>query len=112
MEAFDLLTRQLVRAARKLEREQSIEVRAVWSHLACADRPRHPSVAKQIAQFEQAVAIARTAGLDPPVLHLGNSAAALAVLPLRDAEPGLAGEVGRSVLRVFTQTLAANGVEL
>ncbi len=70
---------ELLRWAGKWEREGCIEVRAVWSHLAYADHPDHPSVANQIGGFVEAVRIARGAGLDPALLHLANSAATLAV---------------------------------
>ncbi|HYN93447.1 MAG TPA: alanine racemase [Pilimelia sp.] len=69
---------ELVRWAGKLAAEGGLRVRAVWSHLACADEPGHPSVPAQLTVFDEAVAHARAAGLDP-VRHLANSAAALAV---------------------------------
>jgi len=68
---------QLLADARALAAGGVIQVRGVWSHLACADDPGHPSVPHQIARFEEAVAAARAAGLDPPLRHLANSAATL-----------------------------------
>jgi len=65
---------ELVRAARDCERDGTIAVRGIWSHLAAADDPGNPSVDAQIAQFEAAHELARAAGLDPELRHLANSA--------------------------------------
>ncbi|GAA3538409.1 alanine racemase [Amycolatopsis ultiminotia] len=54
----------------------SVEVVAIWSHLACADEPGHPSVDAQAKRFAEAYDLARAAGLDP-IRHLANSAALL-----------------------------------
>ena len=64
----------LVAAAREREREGTVRVRAVWSHLAAADDPGNPSVEAQVARFGEAIALARAAGLDPQLRHLANSA--------------------------------------
>jgi alanine racemase len=56
--------------------EPDIEVVAVWSHLACADEPGHPSIDQQARRFQAAYDIAREAGLNP-LRHLANSAATL-----------------------------------
>ncbi|MCG5470231.1 alanine racemase [Micromonospora sp. LAH09] len=68
---------ELVAWARKYEREGGIRVRGVWSHLADADLPGAPELNRQVATFEEALRIARSAGLDPDLVHLANSAAAL-----------------------------------
>jgi alanine racemase len=49
----------------------------VWSHLAWADAPGHPTVARQVAAFADAVHVAAGRGLRPPLRHLANSAATL-----------------------------------
>jgi alanine racemase len=67
----------LVTAARAAEREGTIRVTGVWSHLACSDEPEHPANAAQVAAFGEACALAEEAGLDPEVRHLANSAGAL-----------------------------------
>jgi len=54
-----------------------VDVVAVWSHLACGDEPGHESIDDQIAVFGDAVARARGAGLEPRLLHLAASGAAL-----------------------------------
>ena len=60
-----------------LEREGRIRVTGVWSHLACSDEPDHPANDAQEAAFEDALALAASAGLEPEVRHLANSAAAI-----------------------------------
>ncbi len=69
----------LVAEARQAELSGSIRVTGLWTHFACADEPTHPSVGRQIDQFDQALGLAELAGLRPEVRHAANSAAALAV---------------------------------
>ncbi|MEU5909477.1 alanine racemase [Micromonospora sp. NPDC047527] len=67
----------LVAWARKYEVEGGVRVRGVWSHLADADVPGSPGLPHQVAMFEEALRVARHAGLSPDLVHLANSAAAL-----------------------------------
>jgi alanine racemase len=66
----------LIEAAAGAQAEGSVHVVAVWSHLACADEPGHPSVDRQADRFADAYRAARGAGLRPQ-RHLANSAATL-----------------------------------
>lgn len=68
----------LLESAAELERQGLVRVRGVWSHLVHPDNPRHACVAQQADAFERAVEAARGNGLRPELLHLANSAAALA----------------------------------
>ncbi|MEU8215509.1 alanine racemase [Micromonospora taraxaci] len=68
---------ELVAWARKYEREGGIRVRGVWSHLMDADVPGAPELDRQVTTFEKALRVARSGGLDPELVHLANSAAAL-----------------------------------
>jgi len=68
---------ELVTAAAKAAAEDVVEVVAVWSHFAYADAPGHPTIARQVAVFTEAVEVARRLGVDPPLRHLANSAATL-----------------------------------
>jgi alanine racemase len=52
-------------------------VAGLWSHLACADIPGHPSIAAQLAAFRSAAALAEAAGAKPEVRHLANTPATL-----------------------------------
>lgn len=54
-----------------------VEVVGVWSHLALADVPAHPTVLAQATVFDDAVRRAETAGAHLEVRHLANSAATL-----------------------------------
>jgi alanine racemase len=56
--------------------ESVVDVVAVWSHLACADDPGHPSIDAQAKRFQSGYNVAREAGLDP-LRHIANSAATL-----------------------------------
>lgn len=79
-------------AAAKAQTADEIEAVGVWSHLAYADEPGHPTTARQLAVFDQALAAAARAGIDPQVRHMANSAATL-VLPEAHFElvrPGIA----------------------
>ncbi|MCX4640545.1 alanine racemase [Streptomyces platensis] len=69
--------RTLVDSAASAEAAGYLRVVGVWSHLARADEPGHPSCKGQLATFRDAAGIARRAGLAPDVLHLSNSAATL-----------------------------------
>ncbi|QCB92951.1 alanine racemase [Cellulomonas shaoxiangyii] len=64
-------------AARALEAEGVVDVVGVWSHLAFADDPGHPTVRAQAAAFAQAVAAVERAGVCLEVRHLANAAATL-----------------------------------
>jgi alanine racemase len=67
----------LVAAALSAQAAGHVVIAGIWSHLACADIPGHPSIAGQLAAFRQAVAVAEAAGARPEVRHLANTAATL-----------------------------------
>jgi len=69
----------LVAAAAKAQADGEVEVVGLWSHLAYADAPNHPTIGRQVAVFEEAVALARAAGLTEARRHLANSAATIAL---------------------------------
>lgn len=54
-----------------------LEVVGIWSHLAWADDPKHPTTDRQAEAFEAALDVAHARGARPEVRHLANSAAAL-----------------------------------
>ncbi|MDQ1671289.1 MAG: alanine racemase [Actinomycetota bacterium] len=68
---------ELVEAAAKAEAEGLLRVVGLWSHLAYADAPGHPTIARQARVFQEAAQLAERTGLRPDVRHLANSAAAL-----------------------------------
>jgi alanine racemase len=51
------------------------EIVGIWSHLACADIPGHPSVDVQLSAFRDAISQAERAGVRPSVRHLANTPA-------------------------------------
>jgi alanine racemase len=69
----------LVAAAARAQADGEVIVVGLWSHMAYADAPTHPTIAAQVRVFEEAVAVARAAGLTEARLHLANSAATIAL---------------------------------
>ncbi len=69
----------LVTAAARAQIDGDVAVVGLWSHLAYADAPTHPTIGAQVRVFEQATTIARDAGLSDARRHLANSAATIAL---------------------------------
>jgi alanine racemase len=69
----------LVGAAARAQADDDVVVTGLWSHMAYADAPTHPTIAAQVRVFDEAVAIARDAGLTDARRHLANSAATIAL---------------------------------
>jgi alanine racemase len=69
----------LVTAAARAQADGEVEVTGLWSHLAYADAPTHPTIAAQVRAFEEAVGVAHAAGLTDARRHLANSAATIAL---------------------------------
>jgi len=67
----------VVAAALAAQAAGQVRVVGLWSHLACADMPGHPSTDAQIGVFREAVALAERAGVRPEVRHLANTPATL-----------------------------------
>ena len=106
-------------AAAEAEHAGATEVVGVWSHLAAADEPGHPSVPLQLEAFQRGYEQARAAGLEPTLRHLANSAGTLVVPEARldlvrvgiaaygiEPAPGVAALAGvglRPVMRLRSQ---------
>lgn len=69
----------LVEATAKAQANGRVELVGLWSHLAYADSPTHPTIEKQRLVFEAALDVVSAADLEPQVRHLANSAATLAL---------------------------------
>ena len=69
----------VLNAALSAQTAGHLTVAGLWSHFASADEPGNPSVAVQLAAFEDALAVADKAGVTPEVRHIANTAAALLV---------------------------------
>lgn len=67
----------LVGAAAREQAAGRVRVVGIWSHLAHADAPDHPTITRQVAAFEAAVEQAGRVGIHPELRHLANSAATL-----------------------------------
>jgi alanine racemase len=68
----------LVAAAARAQADGEVEVVGLWSHMAYADAPTHPTIGAQVRVFDEAVGIASDAGLRGR-RHLANSAATVAL---------------------------------
>ncbi len=79
-------------AARQLD--GTIDAIGMWSHLAWADQPGHPTIDAQAATFRTALDMASAAGLNVTVRHLANSACTL-------TRPDLHFDVVRPGIAVF-----------
>ena len=75
-----------------LSRQGLVEVVGLWTHLAYADEPGHPTIAAQKQLFDAAAAMVDAAGLGPVIKHVANSAATLTAPDLHYdmVRPGLA----------------------
>jgi alanine racemase len=69
----------LVAAAARAQTDAEVSVAGLWSHMAYADAPTHPTIGAQVRVFDEAVAVARQAGLTDARRHLANSAATIAL---------------------------------
>jgi alanine racemase len=67
----------LVEAAAAAEESGAVRVTGVWSHFACSDEPKHPANDEQEQAFLAALQTVEAVGIEPEVVHLANSAAAL-----------------------------------
>lgn len=67
-----------VELAREVVSTPSLHLDGVFTHLACADDPAHPSNASQLAVFSTVLDELIAAGLRPELVHAANSAGALA----------------------------------
>ncbi|MEV6249038.1 alanine racemase [Streptomyces sp. NPDC051742] len=68
---------RLVGEALTAEKNGLVKVTGLWSHFACADEPRHPSIAAQLDVFRSMLDHAEKAGVEPEVRHIANSPATL-----------------------------------
>ncbi|WP_378742656.1 alanine racemase [Nocardia brasiliensis] len=88
---------QALAALRTLVDEQAVRFRALFSHLACADEPEHPTNDVQRDRFLEAIATAKEHGLEPELVHLSNSPATL-------TRPDLAFDMVRPGIAVYGLT--------
>ncbi|MFC6086961.1 alanine racemase [Sphaerisporangium aureirubrum] len=84
----------LVDRALALQATGAVEIVGLWSHFACADMPGHPSIGRQLAAFDEALAVAEKAGAGGShvLRHIANSAATVSLPAARYdmVRPGIA----------------------
>jgi alanine racemase len=57
---------------------ESLTIEGVYTHFAVADDPSHPANAAQLSSFNTVLENLSSRGINPPLVHAANSAAALA----------------------------------
>jgi alanine racemase len=62
---------------------ESLSIEGVYTHFAVADDPSHPANAAQLSAFNTVLENLSSRGINPPLVHAANSAAALANEPSR-----------------------------
>ncbi|GII88559.1 alanine racemase [Sphaerisporangium siamense] len=72
---------ELLDRALAAQAEGTVEIAGLWSHFACADIPGHPSIARQLTEFDEALAVADKAGVTGShvLRHIANSAATVSL---------------------------------
>ena len=68
----------LVGLAKAVAAQPSLVLESVWTHCAVADEPGNPFTALQLERYEAALADVAAAGIEVPLRHAANSAAAIA----------------------------------
>jgi alanine racemase len=63
--------------ARSIVERPELELEALWTHCAVADEPANPFTDEQLDRFDQVAADLQQAGLEAPMRHAANTAAAL-----------------------------------
>ncbi|BBY32876.1 alanine racemase [Mycolicibacter minnesotensis] len=84
----------LVSALRRAVADDAVQVRGLMSHLACSDEVTNPANDLQAQRFAELLGVAREHGLEFPVSHLANSAAAM-------TRPDLAYDMVRPGIAVY-----------
>jgi alanine racemase len=66
-----------VHLARLIDADPALALAAVWTHCAVADEPDDPFTTVQLERYEQVLAQIEAAGIEVPMRHAANSAAAI-----------------------------------
>lgn len=69
---------EAVALATRIDTDPHLDLAAVWTHCAIADEPADPFTARQVDRYETVLADLARAGIDVPLRHAANSAAAIA----------------------------------
>ena len=68
----------LAALAKAVDGHPSLALESVWTHCAVADEPDNPFTARQLERYEAVLAEIDAAGIEVPLRHAANSAAAIA----------------------------------
>jgi alanine racemase len=66
-----------VHLARRIDADPALSLAAVWTHCAVADDPDDPFTAVQLDRYEAVLSDIEAAGVEVPMRHAANSAAAI-----------------------------------
>ncbi|QXC60350.1 alanine racemase [Aquihabitans sp. G128] len=69
---------EVVALARSIDVEPGLALASVFTHCAVADEPDDPFTAEQLRRYEEVLADLAAAGIDVPLRHAANTAAAIA----------------------------------
>ena len=69
---------EAVQLAKFVQSYDSLSIEGVYTHFAVADDPSHPANTEQMSRFTDSLRALEDAGVNPPLVHAANSAAALA----------------------------------
>jgi alanine racemase len=72
----------------------ALRLQGVWTHLAMADEPADPFTQEQLRRFDDTLAALASAGHRPPLVHVANSAGAL-------AHPGARRDLTRAGIAIY-----------
>ncbi len=61
------------------DQEAGLRLAGIYTHLACADEPSSPASTEQLGRFDAVLERLDADGSRPPLIHVANSAAALAI---------------------------------
>jgi alanine racemase len=74
---------EVVSLASFISSYESLTIEGIYTHFAVADDPSHPANAAQLSAFNTVLENLSSHGINPPLVHAANSAAALANEPSR-----------------------------
>ncbi len=78
MRRVGVAAQHVVAVATQIVQSPSLELASVWTHCALADEPDNPFTAVQLARYDEALHDVKAAGIEVPLRHAANSAAAIA----------------------------------
>ncbi|MEX2294440.1 MAG: alanine racemase [Acidimicrobiales bacterium] len=77
MRRIGVAPQDAVALAKTIDADPAVGLAAVWTHCAVADEPDNPFTALQLERYEAVLADLAAAGIDVPIRHVANSAAAI-----------------------------------